>query len=88
VKTKPKPLPGKATRIHRQPTHEEIDNQFCFTPRQFRDRYGIGRTAYYNEVNEGRLALKKIGNLRRIAKAEAERWWNDLEIIGRNGRAA
>ena len=52
----------------------------CYTPEQFRRTYQIGRTSYYNEVNAGRLTLKKIGHLRRIDVREAQRWWNDLPV--------
>ena len=44
------------------------------TVAEFCDRYSIGRTSLYREVNAGRLKLRKFGTATRIALADAEAW--------------
>ena len=52
----------------------------------FCDRYSIGRTSLYREVNAGRLKLRKFGSATRIARSDAEAWAASLPTYG--GEAA
>lgn len=56
------------------------------TVADFCDRYSIGKTSLYREVNAGRLKLRKFGTATRIARADAEAWANALPTI--EGEAA
>ena len=44
------------------------------TVADFCDRYSIGKTSLYREVNAGRLKIRKFGAATRIARADAEAW--------------
>lgn len=44
----------------------------------FCERYSIGRTSLYREVNAGRLKLRKFGSATRIARTDAEAWAESL----------
>ncbi len=41
-------------------------------------RYGIGRTKAYEEINAGRLKAKRAGGRTLIAAADAEKWLKSL----------
>lgn len=51
------------------------------TVADFCDRYSIGKTSLYREVNAGRLKLRKFGTATRIARVDAEAWANALPTI-------
>ena len=40
----------------------------------FCERYSIGKTSFYREVNAGRLKIRKFGSATRIARADAIAW--------------
>jgi hypothetical protein len=44
---------------------------------------GIGRTAAYAEIREGRLAVRKFGKRTIVPVAEARRWFEALPSIKR-----
>ena len=44
------------------------------TVADFCERYSIGKTSFYREVNAGRLKTRKFGTATRIARADAEAW--------------
>jgi hypothetical protein len=46
----------------------------ALTVRAFCDRYSIGRTAFYEEVNSGRLIAKKRGGKILIPLTHARAW--------------
>jgi len=48
------------------------------TVAHFCDRYSIGKTSFYREVNAGRLKTRKFGAATRIARADAETWAENL----------
>jgi len=50
----------------------------ALTVRAFCERYSIGRTAVYEEINAGRLIAKKRGARVLIERAEARRWFSTL----------
>ena len=50
----------------------------AFTVDGFCRKYGIGRTAFYEEVTAGRLKAKKRGTRTMIERAEARRWFANL----------
>jgi hypothetical protein len=54
------------------------DNEGALTVEAFCARYGIGRTATYEEINGGRLEIKKRGSRTLIPRAEARRWLANL----------
>ncbi len=56
------------------------------TVAEFCDRYSIGKTSLYREVNAGRLKLRKFNTATRIAREDAEAWAASLPIY--EGRAA
>jgi len=41
---------------------------------EFLELYSISRTAFYREVNAGRLTLVKIGKASRVAATDADAW--------------
>ena len=48
--------------------------KFCVT-------YNIGRTKFYQELNAGRIAARKLGSRTLIERSEADRWLRSLPII-------
>lgn len=56
------------------------------TVAEFCDRYSIGKTSFYREVNAGRLKIRKFGSATRVARTDAEAWANALPTV--EGRAA
>jgi len=48
------------------------------TVADFCERYSIGKTSFYREVNAGRLKTRKFGTATRIARADAEAWADSL----------
>ncbi|ANU08455.1 helix-turn-helix transcriptional regulator [Paraurantiacibacter namhicola] len=44
------------------------------TVADFCDRYSIGKSSFYREVNANRLAIRKFGSATRIAREDAEAW--------------
>ena len=67
-----------------------MDNERrVFTISEFLQRYGIGRTRFYEEVAEGRLRLRKLGKKSLVTVDDAEAWLNSLPTlepaITRNG---
>lgn len=61
--------------------------QSLLTVAQFRDRYAISHTAFYRQVNEGRLRITKIGRSTRILQADADAWLASLATVGSEGGA-
>lgn len=55
-----------------------MDIPELMTVADFCDRYSIGRTSMYREVNAGKLKLRKFGSATRIARKDAEAWANNL----------
>jgi excisionase family DNA binding protein len=48
---------------------------------EFCQRYGVGRTTAYGEINSGRLRARKIGKRTVITDDDAEHWLEDLPTI-------
>lgn len=61
----------------------EVDG--AFTVKQFLDRYGIGHTAFYEEVKAGRLTVKKRGSRTLVSRAAARAWFDALPDVARLG---
>jgi excisionase family DNA binding protein len=59
-----------------------MESPELMTVAHFCDRYSIGKTSLYREVNAGRLKLRKFGTATRIARADAEAWANSLPYQG------
>jgi hypothetical protein len=53
-------------------------NAESFSIEAFCARYGVGRQLAYDEVNAGRLVIKKAGRRTLIGRADAERWLERL----------
>jgi len=53
---------------------------------EFCQRYNVGRTLAYEEINAGRLRARKVGKRTIISGDEAEAWLKSLPVI--NGSAA
>ena len=53
----------------------------ALTVAEFCARYGLGRTAAYEEINGGRLEARKRGNRTLIPRTAARRWLNNLPSI-------
>ena len=51
------------------------------TINEFVERYGIGRTKTYEEINAGRLTAVKCGSRTLIPITSAEKWLNSLPLI-------
>jgi Helix-turn-helix domain len=54
---------------------------------QFCARYGIGRTAAYEEINNGRLEARKRGAKTLIARSAARQWFSRLPHLERRPEA-
>lgn len=55
-----------------------FDDDGAFSVKEFCDRYDIGLTAFYEEVNEGRLVVKKRGSRTLVPRANARAWFKAL----------
>jgi hypothetical protein len=53
-------------------------NAESFSIEAFCARYGVGRQLAYDEINAGRLVVKKAGRRTLIHRADAERWLERL----------
>jgi excisionase family DNA binding protein len=53
-------------------------NAQAFSIEEFCARYGVGRQLAYDEINAGRLVVKKAGRRTLIHRADAERWLERL----------
>ena len=53
----------------------------ALTIAEFCARYGLGRTAAYEEINGGRLEARKRGNRTLIPRTAARRWLKNLPSI-------
>jgi hypothetical protein len=49
---------------------------------EFCNRYGLGRTRAYEEMNSGRLRGRKIGTRTIITDDDAEDWLRNLPVAG------
>jgi excisionase family DNA binding protein len=61
------------------------DDDGAFTVEEFCARYGIKRTATYEEINRGRLEARKRGNRTLIPRTAARRWLENLPFIKSRG---
>jgi hypothetical protein len=52
--------------------------QRAMSIRTFCERYDIGRTKAYEEINAGRLKARKAGTRTLIGVDAAEEWWHSL----------
>lgn len=59
-----------------QPNQTELPELLTVT--DFCQRYSIGKTSFYREVNAGRLRTRKFGTATRIARADAVEWADNL----------
>jgi excisionase family DNA binding protein len=55
----------------------------AFSVRDFCQRAGIGRTAFYEELKYGRLEAKKFGKRTLIPISAAHRWLEELPVLGK-----
>jgi|GEM_PF-1923007 hypothetical protein len=60
----------------------------ALTVRTFCDRYSIGRTAFYEEINSGRLIAKKRGSKILVPLVNARAWLETLPNLESRTRAA
>ena len=60
----------------------------ALTVRTFCDRYSIGRTAFYEEINSGRLIAKKRGGKILIPLTNARAWLETLPNLESRAIAA
>ena len=68
---------------HRHRQHWEMkpnmtEQRAAYSIREFCGRYGIGRSATYEEIRSGRLAAVKVGGRTLIMKEAAEAWARSL----------
>lgn len=61
-------------------TNDEIQRG-VFSVRDFCLWAGIGRTAFYEEIKNGRLEAKKFGKRTLIPIVEAHRWLQQLPVL-------
>lgn len=54
------------------------DDDGAFSIKEFCDRYDIGVTATYAEINAGRLIVKKRGSRTLISRTNARAWFDAL----------
>ena len=60
----------------------------ALTVRAFCDRYSIGRTAFYEEINSGRLIAKKRGSKILVPLVNARAWLETLPNLESRTMAA
>lgn len=53
----------------------------AYSVNEFLAAYGIGRTKFYQEVDSGRLKIRKLGKRTLIAKSDAETWLSNLPEV-------
>ena len=53
----------------------------ALTIAEFCARYGLGRTAAYEEINDGRLEARKRGSRTLIPRTAARRWLENLPTL-------
>jgi excisionase family DNA binding protein len=63
------------------------ENRRAFPIAAFCNRYGIGRSKTYEEINAGRLIAVKSGHRTLIREEDAERWLRSLPMIPSAGEA-
>ena len=56
----------------------KITEKAAYSVNEFLEVYGIGRTTFYQEVEAGRLKIKKLGKRTLIARSDAELWLSQL----------
>lgn len=61
-------------------TKDMTDTKAALSVEDFCDRFGIGRTAAYEEMKTGRLKARKCGRRTLIPRTEAERWLANLPV--------
>ena len=54
---------------------------------EFCQRYGVGLTKAYNEINAGRLLARKSGRRTLILSTDAQRWATHLPLMPSKGAA-
>jgi hypothetical protein len=57
---------------------DSADDDGAFSVGEFCRRYNISRTAFYEELNGGRIAAKKRGWRTLVPRANARAWFNSL----------
>lgn len=55
-----------------------MDLPELLTVADFCDRFSIGKTSFYREVNAGRLKIRKFGSATRVTRADALAWADAL----------
>jgi hypothetical protein len=56
--------------------------QRAFSVERFAARNGVGRTTAYNEIKEGRLVARKVGNRTIVAVEDESAWLANLPRAG------
>ena len=56
------------------------NNPELMTAAEFRRRYGVGTTKFYELLNEGVLTARKSGTRTMIARSDAEQWVRSLPV--------
>lgn len=56
------------------------DTRRAYTPSDFCQAYGIGKTTFYAEIRAGRLPVRKVGRRTLVLASDAERWEMELPI--------
>jgi excisionase family DNA binding protein len=63
-------------------TERERSRQRAMSVPEFCERYNVGRTLAYEEINSGRLRARKVGKRTIITDDDAEDWLRSLPCIG------
>ena len=58
----------------------EDQRQRGLTVETFCDRYGIGRSKFYEERAAGRIKARRIGKRLIVTDTDAEEWFNALPV--------
>ena len=54
----------------------------AMTVKEFCQKYGIGRTKFYEEINAGRLRAVKCGNRTLVLNRDSKAWEHILPVAG------
>lgn len=55
-----------------------METKVALTIPEFCTCYGVGRSFTYDEINAGRLKVRKAGKKTLVLKADADNWLNAL----------
>lgn len=72
---------SEVERKRRSRQRAESIQQRAMSVEEFCERYGVGRTRFYEEIKQRRLRARKVGKRTIITDDEAEAWLQRLPLL-------